>query len=171
MKDDDHWQTRKSPIPVSPIPDFKLAGPGKRGGISRFPTPPESGIGKSPVARFARDRESRSRDRESGSRGRHRDAGDFLVCLRLTESQASSWSTRPLVPRIAADTEAPIRWGRVRVTRAFLISALVYHSAACGGVTTVSESFSAIWWREILEFFGTHLQRSISTGKGCFCRR
>ena len=71
MEDDD--QTRKSPIPVPPIPDLA----GKRGGNPRFPTRPESGIGKSPVSRFGRDRESRSRDRESGSRGRH--AGDFLV--------------------------------------------------------------------------------------------
>ena len=75
MEDDDHWQTRKSPIPVPPIPDWA----GKRGGSPRFPTPPESGIGESPVSRFGRDRESRSRDRESRSRGRH--AGDFLVWL------------------------------------------------------------------------------------------
>ena len=58
---------------------------------------------------------------------------------------------------MAADTEGPIRisfrLGRVRVTRAFLISALVCHSATCGGVTTVSERFSAIWWREMVEFF------------------
>ena len=53
MEDDD--QTRKSPIPVPPIPDLA----GKRGG--------------NPASR-----ESRSRDRESGSRGRHA-AGDFLV--------------------------------------------------------------------------------------------
>ena len=57
MEDDD--QTRKSPIPVPPIPDLA----GKRGG--------------NPASRFGRDRESRSRDRESGSRRRH--AGDFLV--------------------------------------------------------------------------------------------
>ena len=75
MEDDD--QTRKSPIP-SPVPPIQVPDlAGQRGGKPRFPTPPESGIGKSPVSRFGRDRESRSRDRESGSRGRH--AGDFLV--------------------------------------------------------------------------------------------
>ena len=47
MEDDD--QTRKSPIPVPPIPDLA----GKRGGNPRFPTRPESGIGKSPVSRMA----------------------------------------------------------------------------------------------------------------------
>jgi hypothetical protein len=78
MEDDD--QTRKSPIPGRPpIPDLA----GKQGGNPRFPGPtrPESGIRKSPVSRFGRDRESRSRDRESGSRGRH--AGDFLVGAEL----------------------------------------------------------------------------------------
>ena len=45
-------QTRKSPIPVPPIPDLA----GERGGNPRFPTRPESGIGKSPVSRFGRDR-------------------------------------------------------------------------------------------------------------------
>jgi hypothetical protein len=42
-------QTRKSPIPVPPIPDLA----GKRAGSPRFPTRPESGIGKSPVSRLA----------------------------------------------------------------------------------------------------------------------
>ena len=38
-------QTRKSPIPVPPIPDFA----GKRGGNPRFPARPESGKRESPI--------------------------------------------------------------------------------------------------------------------------
>jgi hypothetical protein len=62
MEDASDDQTRKSPIPVPPIPDLA----GKRRGNPRFPTGPESGIGKSPVSRFGRDRESRS---WTGNRG------------------------------------------------------------------------------------------------------
>ena len=72
MEDDD--QTRKSPIPVPPIPDLA----GKRGGNPRFPTRPESGIGKSPVSRFGRDRESRPRP-GTGNRGPAGGMPDFLV--------------------------------------------------------------------------------------------
>jgi hypothetical protein len=74
--------------------------------------------------------------------------------------------TRLLVSGIAADTAAPIR--EDRVTRAIL--ALVSHSATCGG--RLAEIFgdlrSRTAWagRKIVEFFGTHLQGSISTGKG-----
>jgi hypothetical protein len=96
MEDDD--QTRKSPIPVPPVPDLA----GNRGGNPRFPTRPASGIGKSPVSRFGRDRESRSRDRELGSRGRH--AGDFLVCghLRSTPSAFSAWVLPRAVPFVVS---------------------------------------------------------------------
>ena len=79
MEDDDQTR-REAPIPVPQIPDLA----GKRGGNPRFPTPPESGIGKSPVSRFGRDRESLSR-------GRH--AGDFpggLVEARHSESVATA---------------------------------------------------------------------------------
>ena len=74
---------------------------------------------------------------------------------------------RHLVPGIAADTAAPIRGDRV----AWACLTLVYHSATCGG--RLGEIFGdlggrAAWaGRKIVEFFGTHLQGSISTGK-CF---
>jgi hypothetical protein len=75
--------------------------------------------------------------------------------------------TRLLVPRIATDTAAPIRGDRV--SRASL--ALVSPSVTCGG--RLGENFGDLGgrtaWagRKIVEFFGTHLQGSISTGK-CF---
>jgi hypothetical protein len=84
-------QTRKSLRPQFPFLRFPI-WPGNGEGIpdSRLGRNREQveepegylyrdlvGIGKSPVSRFGRDRESRSRDRESGSRGRH--DGDFLV--------------------------------------------------------------------------------------------
>ena len=58
MEDDD--QTRKSPIPVPPIPDLA----GKRGG--------------NPASRFGRDREARSRP-GTGNRGPAGGMPDFLV--------------------------------------------------------------------------------------------
>jgi hypothetical protein len=75
--------------------------------------------------------------------------------------------TRLLVPRIATDTAAPIRGDRV--SRASL--ALVSPSVTRGG--RLGENFGDLGgrtaWagRKIVEFFGTHLQGSISTGK-CF---
>ena len=75
--------------------------------------------------------------------------------------------TRLLVPRIATDTAAPIRGDRV--SRASL--ALVSPSVTCGG--RLGENFGDLGgrtaWagREIVEFFGTHLQGSACGGK-CF---
>ncbi len=49
-------QTRKSPIPVPPIPDLAgKRGPTPWGGNSRFPIGRESGIGKRAVSRFGRE--------------------------------------------------------------------------------------------------------------------
>jgi hypothetical protein len=69
--------TRKSPIPVPPIPDFA----GKRRGNFRFPTRtrPGTGIGKSPVSRFCRETGIGvpiGRKSESGNR----EIGDTLPC-------------------------------------------------------------------------------------------
>ncbi len=52
LEEGKEWgQTRKSAIPVPPIPDLA----GKRRGNFRFPTRPGTGIGKSPVSPFGRE--------------------------------------------------------------------------------------------------------------------
>ena len=110
-------QTRKSPIPVPPIPD--LAGnrglpPGIGGGES--PIPDSAGIGKQriPVSRFGRDR-------ESGSRWRR--AGDFLV-----------WLLKVLVTSLVTSTCAEIRLVSTEATEAASRLAVVPHTAAYPGV-------------------------------------
>ncbi len=74
MEDDDQNPQTRREAPVTPVPQMPdLAGKrgGKFSGNPLFLTPPpaESGIGKSPVSRFGRDRESRSRGRLPGISG------------------------------------------------------------------------------------------------------